>query len=164
MKNQQSSQKIGIDSNYWTSRTSNQYFHSFLGTFSQLWKQTNSIDCGIFLYRTCNIDCKWKTKPDSFDVNQMRDHLLTCLQLGEFSPFPNTEKRVVRKRHQTLFFDIFCICRDAYFCDDGNEDDEYFMAICCICKEWFHKRCSSIPIKVFCDEKTHKLWKCTDCC
>ena len=93
----------------------------------------------------------------SFDVNLMRDHLLVCLQLQKFSPFPKTNKRVYRCRSVSLFFDVYCICREAYFHDDVKSDDGYFMANCNSCGEWYHKKCMNIPVKVFQDEKYH-MW------
>ena len=72
----------------------------------------------------------------SFDVTLMRDHLLVCLQLQILSPFPNTNKRVYRCRSVCLFFDVYCICREAYFHDNVKSDDRYFMANCNNCGEW----------------------------
>jgi len=85
-----------------------------------------------------------------------------CLQLNEFSLFPKTTKRVKRKGQKSLFFDIYCVCRDVFYSVDSKNDDGYFMALCSVCHEWFHKMCMKIPKRVFLDEK-HKKWKCEDC-
>ena len=99
----------------------------------------------------------------SFDINLMRDHLLVCLQLQKFSQFPKANKRVYRCRSVSLFFDVYCNCREAYFHDDVKSDDGYFMANCNSCGEWYHKKCMNIPVKVFRDEKYHMQWKCSAC-
>ena len=93
----------------------------------------------------------------SFDVTLMRDHLLVCLQLQILSPFPKTNERVYRSRSVCLFFNVYCICREAYFHDDVKSDDGYFMANCNSCGEWYHKKCMNIPVKIFQDEKYH-MW------
>ena len=99
----------------------------------------------------------------SFNVTLMRDHLLVCLQLQKISPFPKTNKRVCRCRSVSLFFDVYCICRETYFHDDLKSDDGYFMANCKSCGEWYHKKCMNNPVKVFRDEKYHMQWKCCAC-
>ena len=91
----------------------------------------------------------------SFHVTLMRDHLLVCLQLQKFSLFPKTNKSVYRCRSVSLSFDVYCICREAYFHDDVKSDDGYIMANCKSCGEWYHKKYMNIPVKVFQDEKYH---------
>ena len=83
----------------------------------------------------------------------MRDHLLACLQLQTFSPFPKTNKSVYRCRSVSLFFDVYCTCREAYFPDDIKSDGRHFMVNCNICGVWYHEKCMNIPVKVFRDEK-----------
>ena len=119
-------------------------------------QQKNSIDCGMFaIAHAIEILHGENVEKSSFDVNLMRDHLLVCLQLQKFSPFPKTNKRVYRCRSVSLFFDVYCICREAYFHDDVKSDDIYFMANCNNCGEWYCKKCMNIPVKVFRDEKYH---------
>ena len=60
----------------------------------------------------------------------MHEHLLACLQLEKISPFPKTNKRFYRCRSISLFFYIYCTCREAYFHDNIKSDDGYFMANC----------------------------------
>ena len=88
----------------------------------------------------------------SFDVTLMHDQLLVCLQLEKCSLFPKINKRV-HCRSVSLFFDVYCICREAYFIDDVKSDNGCFMANCSSCGEWYHKKCMKIPVKVFRDEK-----------
>ena len=127
-------------------------------------QQKNYIDCGMFAVAPAiEILHDENVEKSSFDVNLMCDHLLVCLQLQKFSPFPKTNKRVYRCRSVSLFFDVYCICREAYFHDDVKSDDGYFMANCNSCGEWYHKKCMNIPVKVFRDEKYHMQWKCSAC-
>ena len=64
----------------------------------------NSIDYGIFaVAHTIKILHGENVESSSFDVTLMLDHLLVCLQLQIFSPFPNTNKRVYRCRSVSLF-------------------------------------------------------------
>ena len=79
----------------------------------------------------------------------MRKKLLICLQLEKISAFPQTSKRFYRCRSIPLFFYIYCVCRKAYLHDDIKSDDEYFMAECSGCGEWYHKKCMNIRVKVF---------------
>ena len=67
-------------------------------------QQKNSIDCGMFaIAHAIEILHGENVEKSSFDVNLMRDHLLVCLQLQKFSPFPKTNKRVYRCRSVSLF-------------------------------------------------------------
>ena len=67
----------------------------------------------------------------------MRDQLLICLQLQKFLPFPKTNKRVYRCGSVSVFFDVYCICRESYFHDDIKSDDGYFIVNCSSCGDWF---------------------------
>ena len=119
-------------------------------------QQKNSIDRGIFaIAHAIEILHGENVENSSFDVTLMRDHLLVCLQLQKFSPFPKTIKRVYRCRSVSLFFDVYRIYREAYFHDDVKSDDGYFMANCKSCSKWYHRKCMNISVKVFRDEKYH---------
>ena len=61
----------------------------------------------------------------SFEGTLMRDHLLVYLQLEKFSQFPKINKGVYRCKSVPLFFDAYCICREAYFDDDIKSDEAY---------------------------------------
>ena len=136
----------------------------------------NQVNCGVFAVANA-IELLSGSKIESvcYDPSLMRDHLLTCpslirdhlltcMQLEEFSPFPRTTKRVSRCRASTLFHDVFCVCRDAYFDADCDDDDGKFMAMCSMCKEWFHKKCLGISRKVFTDENIHKVLQLLNHC
>ena len=60
-------------------------------------------------------------------------------------------------------FFVYSICGEALFHDDIKSDDEYFMANCSDCGEWYHKKCINIQVKVFWDWKYHMQWKCSVC-
>ena len=71
-------------------------------------QQKNSIDCGVFaIAHAIEILHVENVEKSSFDVKLMRDHILVCLQLQKFSPFPKTNKRVYRCRSVFLFFDMY---------------------------------------------------------
>ena len=94
-------------------------------------QQKNSIDCGIFaIAHAAEILHGENVENSSLDVILMRDHSLGCLQLQKFPPFPKTNKSVYRCRPVSFFFNMCCICREAYFYDDVKSDDKYFMANC----------------------------------
>ena len=46
-----------------------------------------------------------------YSVIKMCNHLSTCLELQELSPFPKISRRVSRSRLFQLYVDIFCVCR-----------------------------------------------------
>ena len=132
-------------------------------THASVQQQRNSLDCGLFAIAFA-VDLAVENPPSiaRYDTSKMRDHLLTCLQLKEFTPFPRCEKRASTSRPYTLSFNVFCICRGMYFEGDG-EDPKHFMAMCSNCLEWFHRGCMNIPKKVFLSEKFHEEWKCQKC-
>ena len=101
--------------------------------FFQFSSRKNSIDCGIFNSCLCNRNFPWwKGENSSFDIKLMHKQLLVCFQ------FLNTNKRFYRCRSIPLFFDVHCICWEAYFHDDIKSDDGYFMANCSGCSEVPH--------------------------
>ena len=79
----------------------------------------------------------------------MRKLFLVYLQLEQFPTFPKTNKRFYRCRSIPLFFDVYCVCGEAYFHDDIKSDDGYIMANCSGCSERYHKKCMNIQVKVF---------------
>ena len=53
------------------------------------------------------------------------------------------------------FFAIFKSYQDAYFHDNNNSDDGYFMVNCGVCGEWNHKKWMNITAKFLWDGKYH---------
>ena len=40
-----------------------------------------------------------------------------------------------------------------FFVSDPDEDKGRFMVSCCICEEWYHKKCENVNVSVFKDDK-----------
>ena len=127
-------------------------------------QQKNGVDCGVFSIANA-VEILHGGNPEliTYDVGKLRDHLLTSVQLGEFTPFPKSSKRAPRNRSENFCYNVYCSCRDVFFDDDCDEDSGLFMAMCCVCQEWFHRRCEKINVKVFRSEQAHHRWKCSDC-
>ena len=71
---------------------------------------------------------------------------LECLKLGKFSPYPLMNgKRQKRAKEITITKDVYCTCRTTYFQEDTEESPDSFMALCCICQDWYHKKYMNIP-------------------
>ena len=83
----------------------------------------------------------------SLNITLMRKQLLVCLQLEKFLPFLKTNKRFYCCRSIPLLFDVYCICREAYFNDDIKSDDGCFTGNSSGSSEWYHRRC--IKLKIF---------------
>ena len=126
-------------------------------------QQGNAIDCGIFVIAFATDIC-FHIDPcqSSYDHGKMREHLLTCLQLDEFTPFPKIKRRVKRSRSYHLYENIYCICRQN-FTESDTDNPDFFMARCMECYDWYHKKCMNINKIVFLSEKEHKKWKCSQC-
>ena len=127
-------------------------------------QQENGIDCGVFSIAFL-VEILFGNDPRncSFFPGGMREHLLTCLQLKEFSMFPKTTNRVPKSKSCIEKHRVFCVCRDVFFDQDVDENNGNFMAECSRCNEWFHRKCVTIPNNVFVDEKAHSKWVCGPC-
>lgn len=128
-------------------------------------QQNNSVDCGVFAIAFA-VDLAFNNDPTtcSYDQSLMRKHLISCLESGLFQPFPKLENKRSRKCRATkVVRNVYCICRRTYFDQDSDDDPRNFMAPCSVCKEWFHKSCSNIPVRVFRDDSIAKNWKCKSC-
>ena len=126
-------------------------------------QQGNAIDCGIFVIAFATDIC-FHIDPcqSSYDHGKMREHLLTCLQLDEFTPFSKIKRRVKRSRSYHLYENIYCICRQN-FTESDTDNPDFFMARYMECYDWYHKKCMNINKIVFLSEKEHKKWKCSQC-
>ena len=81
----------------------------------QVQQQSNNIDCGVFAIASAVDVCFALPRNEScYDVIEMRNHLPTCLQLQELSPFPMISRRVPRCRLFQRYIDIFCVCRQNF--------------------------------------------------
>ena len=84
-----------------------------------------------------------------FDIALMHDTLKVCLQLEKLSPFPQINKQLYCCRSIPSFFDVYCICWEAYFHDDVKSDDGYFLENCSGCGKWHLKKCMKVQVQVF---------------
>ena len=107
----------------------------------QVQQQSNSIDCGVFAIAFA-VDVCFGLPPNEscYDVIEMRNHLSTCLQLQESSPFLNISRRVPHCRFFQWYIDISCVCQQNFFMSNMKDCADNFMARCSICFEWFHKK------------------------
>ena len=120
--------------------------------------QTNSQDCGVYAIAYATelahgadpVTCNW-------DVDQMRGHLLHCLESGVLTRFPQLpNQRRVRfgtRVRKSFTFVLYCTCRTV-------NDEEKSMIECVRCQKWYHKKCMSL------DEKKSYggiEWKCFNC-
>ena len=119
--------------------------------------QPNGYDCAVYAlaaatelaYGCDPLICRW-------DCDQMREHLVACLEQGKLLRFPSLGKRRialgsrVRKSTQEQ---IFCICKTL-------NDKKRPMIACDLCTKWFHKDCMSLDIT-----KSYKdcMWMCSTC-
>ena len=133
----------------------------FLINSQPVQQQKNGNDCGLFAIAFA-VDLANKMDPSKaqYDDKKLRQHLLHCLESRKVSPFPKINGGRYRKCNPKFeTFEVFCICRDVFF-ESDTKDNAYFMAECCNCGEWYHRKCTSIPDKVFTCNKT---WECNFC-
>ena len=107
--------------------------------------QTGSRDCGLFAvavatalcYRHDPTVCRWVQQ-------DMRKHLVHCLEAGEITPFPAATEMPsqiggTKKCHSQA---VHCVCR-------RRHKRKERMKQCCQCQGWFHEACLKIPLEVF---------------
>ena len=81
----------------------------------------------------------------------MRSHLLKCLKLDKFTPFPlaKIQEKNGKKNNGTMKFSLMCNCQMPWNKQDLDNPDLW----CTQCEnrlEWFHKTCSlTMPDSVF---------------
>ena len=131
---------------------------SFKLQFVDVHLQDGSNDCGIFSIAYAVTIC-YGMQPGRYVFEQtvMRDHLLSCLQLQQFTPFPvRSERRFSMKVRKTEDVSVFCNCRmpDISFQPD--------MICCTKCDTWFHAGVCipSVPRSAW-DKNTP--WYCPNC-
>ena len=119
--------------------------------------QPNAWDCGVFAL-ACATDLAHGRDPvlSEWKLEDMRRHLVECLEKGHVSPFPTKKKRRIplgsRVRRSTDER-IYCTCR-------MPNDKNLSMISCKDCKEWYHENCLSIDVTEYKD----KPWMCQQCC
>lgn len=134
----------------------------FLVHVKPVQQQRNTNDCGLFaLAFATDFANNLDPSVQVYDDKMFRKHLLQCLQQQEILPFPKKQEGRERSSKEVYeTFEVFCICRDVFF-DKDTKDDGNFMAECCNCGEWYHKKCTPIPIEVF--KNNRRTWECNFC-
>ena len=124
-------------------------------TISAVQEQRGSSDCGLFALAYATSLCSGEHPAQVNYVQHMfRNHLLTCLQRRQITPFPSTTRpRKLLKSYAQVSYNIFCICR---LPEDGR------MVQCDQCMEWFHEQCVTIPLHIW-SEAAQSQWCCSEC-
>ena len=127
-------------------------------------QQQNSVDCGVFAVAfATSLSLDIDPSCSSFDVSQMRIHLLRCFEKGEMTMFPLSSKRSKKCRQIMNNVDIYCRCRMPFFEEELDKNKGMFMAHCIGCDDWYHRQCEKIPNKVFKNQDEANTWKCSIC-
>ncbi len=112
--------------------------------------QAGGDDCGVFSLAFAAAVCAGQNPAEiSFVQHQLRDHLLTCLEIGSF---PARGRRRKSGQSQECNIKVFCHCRQP---DDGSP-----MIACDRCKEWFHSDCEFVPMNSW---SSNSQWFCRRC-
>ena len=116
-------------------------------------QQLNGFDCGVYAIAYAT-DIAFDRDPASlsYDRQEMRKHLLRCLQRGDLEPFLNSSIRTKRGKSITHRVQLYCHSRIPLFNSDPDVDKDLLMATCTAYNEWFHKKCERINTPVFKDE------------
>ena len=126
----------------------------------QVQQQDNSVDCGVFAVAYATSILHGQNPEDlNYDTCSLRQHLLTCISSGIFTPFPLSNQPHSKSKKKTLKLKLFCSCRMPWDAAD-EEIPEKQMAQCDSCKKWYHRSCEKIPELVY---SANCFWKCTYC-
>ena len=111
-------------------------------------QQSNQVDCGVFsIAFAVTLSLGDNPALVTYEQTMFRFHLNKCLKLGKFSLCPVINgKRQKRGKEIAITKDVYCTCRRTYFQEDTEESPDTFMAPCCICQDWYHKKCMNIPL------------------
>ena len=116
--------------------------------------QSGASDCGIFAVPFATSLC-FGIDPAtlSFDQQQMRSHLVSCIESEHIMPFPTRGVRRNLRKPQVKYIAVYCICR---LIDDGTP-----MVQCATCNDWFHTGCVQVPQEFLTNKGLE--WNCTKC-
>ena len=106
-------------------------------------KQLDSSSCGLFAMANA-VELANGNDPASctFQLSQMRRHVIECFELGVMHPFPQetaararTRRDVAKQEFRRVYTDdVYCACRSI-------NDSKKPMVQCGQCKEWYHYVC-----------------------
>ena len=116
--------------------------------------QSGVNDCGLFAIAFATSICSGEDPTTiTFRQEDMRSHLLSCIQTSKLTGFPprNTRRRSKPIRKENVH--VFCVCR---LIDDGTP-----MVECSSCQEWYHFSCVNVPDHILRNKKLE--WKCARC-
>ena len=130
-------------------------------------QQSNGTNCGLFsIAFAVDIAFGITPKERAYAESEMRNHLLKCFKNRKMSPFPQVPPKhrgIKKSKDSILIEDVHCTCRRIYITSDMEKDPGFFMAMCSVCEEWYHKKCLKIPPKVFKSNNAANNWKCLYC-
>ena len=119
--------------------------------------QQNADDCGVhaiayateLAHRADPVLCSW-------DFENMRPHLIQCLESGVIARFPKLGERKIRFGTRVLkskTVNILCSCRTV-------NDSTRAMIECVQCLKWYHKDCMNLDVA---QSYSGVKWVCTAC-
>lgn len=119
-------------------------------------RQVGGSDCGLFSLAFATDLCHGIDPTNQkYHQESLRQHYVDCLENGEMSPFPKTEKRVpCHLSSIKSSVAIYCVCRLPY------NREEYVQCSNDKCKEWYHPTCVKIPTWAI---NSNRNWRCHKC-
>ena len=120
-------------------------------------QQTGTLDCGLFTIAYAVELCKGNDPVDvKFSQNEMRHHLISCLQMGKFESFSRMKRRIkqTQMKDEYLIYAVYCFCRYPDIYDKK-------MIECPKCQEWYHYSCVGLKIEIAL--KVARDWYCSRC-
>lgn len=107
-----------------------------------LQEQKGYDDCGLFaIARAVAICNNEKMLGEIFIQDEMRGHLVKCIEACVIEPFPTRPVRV-KESVTEIKIDIYCICRLPH--SKSSYPDLSGMVRCDKCKKWYHNYCLKI--------------------
>ena len=120
-------------------------------------QQSGSLDCGIFTVAFAVELCQGNDPVEVlFCQNEMRNHLVSCLDIGKFQSFSRMKRRIKRAqmKNEYIIYAVYCFCRYPDIYDEN-------MIECPICQEWYHYSC--VGLKMETGLKVASDWCCSRC-
>ena len=107
---------------------------------SSVQQRAIGVDCGVFaIFFVVDILNRFAETGKRFDVGKIRSHLLKCFEEEEFTLFLRNHKHTKLSKECIIYVDIYYICRSPFCEEDSERDENFFIAECAKCGEWYHK-------------------------